>query len=84
MWRDLRKCFFRKSKLITGTLVLVLGIVGMFTQYQFFCKEASQLQWGPLMRMEEDWYYYRSHEPQSETDAVQAYIEENLETLPMR
>ncbi len=84
MWGDLRKCFFRKSKLFTGTLVLVLGIVGMFTQYQFFCKEASQLQWDPLMRMEEDWYYYRSYEAQSETDAVQAYIEENLETLPMR
>ncbi len=84
MWRDLRKCFYRKSKLLTGTIVLVLGIVGMFTQYQFFCKEASNLQWGPLMWMEEDWYYYRSHDPQSQTDSVQAYIEENLETLPMR
>lgn len=84
MWKNLTKSFLMKSKWITGTLVLVLGIVGMFTQYQFFCLEASNLQWGPLMRMEDDWYYYRSHKPQAESDAVQKYIEENLETLPMR
>lgn len=42
------------------------------------------MQWAPLMRMEEDWYYYRSLEPYGETDTGKRYIEENFETLPMR
>lgn len=84
MWKNLRRSFFRKSRLLTGALVFMFGIVGMFTQYQFFCMEASNLQWRPLMRMEKDWYYYRSLEPQAETDPEKQYIEETFETLGMR